>query len=106
MKLIDDKMIEDIIDSLGLRFLSIEKRNEILNMTLELISKRASIRIIENLNDIEVSEFNGIPKNELEKIEDFLISKNPNAKMIFEEELAKTKNDILSSKINLSNNEQ
>ncbi len=106
MKLIDDKMIEDIIDSLGLRFLSVEKRNEILTMTLELISKRASIRIIESLNDAEVGEFNGIPKNEFEKIEDFLISKNPNARTIFEEELAKTKKDILSSKINLSNNEQ
>jgi hypothetical protein len=99
-------MIEDIIDSLGLRFLSVEKRNEILTMTLELISKRASIRIIESLNDVEVGEFSNIPKNEFEKIEDFLILKNPNAKTIFEEELAKTKNDILSSKINLSNNEQ
>lgn len=105
MKLIDDKMIEDLVESLGLRFLPVEKRNEILTMTLELISKRASIRIVENLSEAETNEFNNIPKNEFEKIEDFLIAKNPNAKIIFEEEIAKTKKDILNSKINTSNNE-
>ena len=99
MKLINDKTIEDLVESLGLKFLPTEKRNEIITMTLELISKRASIRITENLTDTEIDEFNGIPKEEFEKIEDFLISKNPDAKTIFDEEVEKTKKDLLNSKL-------
>jgi len=99
MKLINDKTIEDLVESLGLKFLPTEKRNEIITMTLELISKRASIRITENLTDAEIDEFNGIPKEEFEKIEDFLISKNPDAKTIFDEEVEKTKKDLLNSKL-------
>lgn len=106
MKLIDDKTIEDLVESLGLKFLPVKRRNEILTMTLELIGKRASIRITESLSEAEVNEFNSIPKNEFEKIEDFLISKNPDAKNIFEEEIRKTKEDILGSKINFGKNEQ
>lgn len=105
MKLIDDKMIEDLVESLGIRFLPLKKRNEILTMTLELISKRAGMRIVENLSETEVNEFNEIQKNELEKIEDFLISKNPHAKIIFQEEIEKTIKDILNSNNNQSNNE-
>lgn len=105
MKLIDDKMIENLVESLGLRLMPVEKRNEILTMTLELISKRAGIRIVEHLSDTDVNEFNNIQKNDLEKVEDFLISKNPNAKIIFEEEIGKTIEDILNSNINTVENE-
>ncbi len=105
MKLIDDKTIEDLIESLGLSLLPVERRGEILTMTLELIGKRASIRITENLSESELDEFNRIPKNEIEKIENYLISKNPDANNIFEKETRKAKEEILNSKINLSKNE-
>lgn len=106
MKLIDDKIIENLSESLGLKFMPEEKRGEILTMILELASKRAGIRIVENLSEQEVDEFENIPKTEFEKIEDFLISKNPNAQNIFAEEIEKTKEDILNSKINIGKNEQ
>lgn len=100
MKLIDDKTIENLSESLGLKFMPENKRGEILTMVLELASKRASVRIVENLSDKDVEKFEMISKSEFDKIEDFLISKDPNAKSIFLEEIEKTKGEILNMNIN------
>jgi len=99
MKLIDDKMIQDLTDSLGLRFLPEENREEILNGTLEIISKRAGLIIINVLSEEEAGEFNKIPKDNLEKMEDFMIAKNPDAKSIFEKEAEKVKQEMLSARV-------
>ena len=99
MKLITDKIIEDITNSLGLRFLPEEKRDEILTEVLGIISKRAGIRIVEKFNDEEAEEFNKISKDNLEGMEEFMIAKNPEAGKIFEEEAEKVKEELLNAKV-------
>lgn len=99
MRLINEKIIEDITDSLGLRFFPKDKRDEILTGMLEVISKKASIRIVKKFSDAEAEEFNKIPEYDLEKMEDFMIAKNPHAENIFNEEAEKLKEDLLNMKI-------
>jgi len=99
MKLINDKIISDLDESLGLRFLSEEKRSEILTRVLELVSKRAGMRIVEKFSDEETAEFNKIPKDDLEQMEDFMVAKNPDAENIFENEAEKVKEELLNAKM-------
>ncbi len=100
MKLINDKMIVDLTDSLGLKFMDEKDRNEILMGVLELVGKNAGVRIIEEFTDEETKEFNKIPEIDLEEMENFMIKTNPKARDIFEEEAIKIKETILNSKIN------
>ena len=99
MKLITDKIIEDVADSLGLRFLPEEKQGEVLTGVLGVISKRAGIRIVEKFSEEETEEFNQIPKDDLEKMEEFMIDRNSDAKKIFEEEAGKVKEELLNAKV-------
>ena len=99
MKLINDELINDLNRSLGIGFLAKEKRSEVLTRILELVSKRAGLRIIEKFSDEETAEFDGIPKDNLEQMEDFMIAKNPDAKDIFENEAGKVKEELLDAKV-------
>lgn len=99
MKLISDKIIRDITDSLGLKYLPENERDEILTRTLEIISKRAGLVIIEGFSDETARKFNAIPKEDLEQMENFMINNNPDAENIFFREVEKVKNEILSAKI-------
>ena len=99
MKLITDKIIEDVADSLGLRFLPEEKQGEIMTGVLGIISKRAGMRIVEKFSEEEAKEFNQIPKDDLEEMEDFMIVKNPEAEKIFKEEAEKVKEELLNAKV-------
>ncbi len=98
MKLIDEKIIDDLFGSLGLRFLAQKEQNEIMTRILELVSKRAGLKIVGKFNDKEVEEFNKIPADDLEKMEDFMIAKNKNAKKIFQEEAELVKGEILKER--------
>ena len=99
MKLLNDKIIEDLNESLGIRFLEEEKKSEILTRVLELVSKRAGLRIIEELSDEETAEFNKISKDNLEQMEDFMLAKNPGAEKVFENEAEKVKEELLNAKV-------
>ncbi len=99
MKLINDKIINDLNESLGIRFLAEDKRSEVLTRVLELVSKRAGLRIIEKFNAEEMAEFNKIPKDDLERMEDFMIAKNPNTKDIFSDEAEKVREELLDAKM-------
>ena len=99
MKLVTDKIIEDVADSLGLRFLPEEKQGEVLTGVLGVISKRAGIRIVEKFSDEETEEFNKIPKDNLEEMEEFMLAKNSDAEKIFEEEAEKVKEELLNAKV-------
>ena len=98
MKLIDEKTTEYLIESLNLSLMSEEDRNKVLIEVLELISKRAGVRIMENFSEEEIAEFEAIHKNDLEKMEEFLIAKNFDAKKIFDEEVKTTKDELLKVK--------
>ncbi|MDF1497849.1 MAG: DUF5663 domain-containing protein [Patescibacteria group bacterium] len=98
MKLINDIIIEDLKESLGLNFLPKEDSHKILTDVLSLISKRAGMRIVEDLNEQELDEFEKIPKDDFEEMEKFLMSKNPKTKNIFDEEVDKVKKEMLSFK--------
>jgi len=99
MKLITDKIIGDVAESLGLRFLPEEKQGEVLTGVLGIISKRAGLRIVEKFSDEETEEFNKIPKDNLEEMEEFMIAKNSDAEEIFKEEAEKVKEELLNAKI-------
>lgn len=99
MKLISDKIIKDLDSSLGLRFLSKEKRSEILTRTLELASKRAGIKIVKKFSEEETAEFNKIPKDNLEEMENFMIAKNPDTESVFENEAEEVKEELLNAKV-------
>lgn len=99
MKLINDKIVDDLFESLGLKFLAQQKQDEIMTRVLELISQRAGAKIIETLSDQETKEFNEIPKDDLEQMENFIILKNPNAEEIFKQEAQVVKKELLNNKV-------
>ena len=99
MKLLNDKIINDLNEFLGIRFLEEEKKSEILTRVLELVSKRAGLRIIEEFGDEETAEFNEIPKDNLEQMEDFMLAKNPGAEKVFKDEAEKVKEELLNAKV-------
>ena len=95
MKLINKKMIDELAEELGLGFLAEEKRDEMMGRILELITKRAGLRIVENLSKEELKEFKEIPQGDTEKMEEFLLAKNPEVKGIFIEEMEAVKKEML-----------
>lgn len=98
MKLINDKIISDLNESLGIRFLPDDKKSEILTRVLELVSKRAGLRIIEKFSAEEMAEFNKISKDDFEQMEDFMIAKNPDTQDIFNDEAGKVREELLDAK--------
>ena len=98
MKLIDKKMTDKLAEDLGLKFLAKEKREEVMGRILELAAKRAGLRIVENLSGEELEEFKEIPAGDTEKIEKFLLAKNPKVKDIFIEEIEAVKKEMLEHK--------
>ncbi len=98
MKLINDKVIDGLTSSLGLKFLPKEENQKILTDVLSLISKRAGLRIVESLNEEEIDEFEKISKDDLEGMEKFLLAKNSKTESIFEEEVKKVKEEMLNFK--------
>lgn len=92
-------MIEDLAISLGLEFLPKGKREEVLTEITKLISRRAGVRVMENLSEEEIGNFNKIPDDDLDQMEDFLLAKNSEAKSIFYEEAKRTKKEMLSMKV-------
>lgn len=99
MKLIDEKIIDDLFESLGLRFLAQKEQSEIMTRVLELISKRAGLKIVEKFSNQETEKFNKIPADDLAQMENFMIAKNANAKKIFQEEAEMVKEEILRENI-------
>ena len=92
-------MINDLTDSLGLKYFEEKNRNEVLARILELTVKNAGARIIESFSKEETAEFNKIQQDDLERMENFMLEKNPDAGKIFAEEAEKIKNAMLSAKI-------
>lgn len=101
MKLIDDKTIKYLIESFDLDSMSEENRSEVLTNVLEFISKRASAKIMEDFSEEEITEFELISESDLEKMEEFLIAKNSDAKKIFDEEVKMVKDELLDIKLKI-----
>ena len=95
MELIDKKMIDKLAEDLGLKFLAEEKRDDMMKRILELITKRAGLRIMENLSEEELKEFKEIPAGDTKKMEEFLLAKNPDVKNLFIEEMEAVKKEML-----------
>ena len=98
MKLIDEETTKYLTKSLDLDSMSEENENKVLTKVLELISERAGVKIMEDFSEEEIKEFEAISENDLEKMEEFLIAKNPDAKKIFDEEVKITKDELLDIK--------
>ncbi len=98
MKLINKKIIDDLTESLGLDLFPEKEESKMLGEVLEVISKRAGLRIVEDLSEAEMDEFEKIPKDDLDEMENFLLAKNPKTESIFAEEAEKVKEEMLSYK--------
>jgi len=99
MQLISEKTLQEIEESFGLDLLDKSKKNDIMREMVGLISSRAGIRIMKELSEDEAREFNQIPEENIEEMENYLLTKNPNAKEIFEEEAQKAKAELLNTRI-------
>jgi hypothetical protein len=99
MQLISDKTLADIEKSLGLDLIESEKKNDVMSKIISVICSRSGIRIIKNFSDEEAKEFNLIPEDDLEKMENYILAKNPDARNIFEDEAEKLKNEMLNAEI-------
>lgn len=95
MQLISDYILEDIEKALGLDVLDVDEKEVTMKDIVVLISSRAGLRIMKEFSEEEAKEFNAIPEGEFEKMERYILSKNPDAKAIFEEEARRTKEEIL-----------
>lgn len=95
MQLINDKILQDIEKSLGLDVLDEIEKAVTMKEVVMLISSRAGLRIMKEFSEEEAREFNAIPDGRFEEMENYILSKNPDAKAIFEDEAQKTKEDIL-----------
>ena len=97
MQFISDKTLSEIEDALGLNLADEDKRSEMMKKVTTLISGRAGIRIVKGFSDDEAREFNDIPEEDLEKMERYILAKNPDALAIFEDEAQKIKQELLST---------
>jgi hypothetical protein len=97
MQLISDKTLRDIEESIGLDLFGEKEKASAMKKIVTLISGRAGLRIMKQFSEEEAKEFNKIPEENLEEMENYIISKN--AKDIFEEEATKMKEEILKMKI-------
>lgn len=95
MQLISDAILEDIEKSLGLDVLEEQEKADTMKEIVMLISSRAGVRIMKEFSEEEARVFNAIPDGLFEEMENYILSKNPDAKVIFEEEAQLTKEDIL-----------
>ena len=95
MELIDKKMIDGLAEELGLGFLAEEKRDEMMEKIVELITKRAGLKIMESLSEEEAKEFNQIAKGDIKEVEKFLLAKVPDVKNLFVEEMEAVKKEML-----------
>jgi len=95
MQLISDKILQDVEKSLGLDALEEYEKSGTMKEIVMLVSSRAGLRIMKEFSEEEAKEFNAIPDGMFEEMENYILSKNPDAKAIFEEEARKTKEDIL-----------
>ncbi|MDD3006837.1 MAG: hypothetical protein PHX30_04640 [Candidatus Pacebacteria bacterium] len=95
MQLISDKILQDLEESLGLDVLDEFEKAGTMKEIIMLISSRAGLRIMKEFSEEEAKEFNAIPDEMFEEMENYILSKNPDAKEIFEDEAQKTKVDIL-----------
>jgi len=95
MRLISDYILDDIEKSLGLDVLDRGEREATMKEIVVLISSRAGLRIMKEFSEEEAREFNAIPEEDFEEMESYILSKNPDAKAIFEEEARRVKEDIL-----------
>ena len=99
MQLISDKTLRDIETSLGLDLADEKQRSEVMTEIIELVSNRAGLRIIKEFTEKDAEEFNLIPEGNLEEMENYILSKKPDAREIFEEEAQKAKEEILNTRL-------
>jgi len=95
MQLISEEILRSLEESLGLDGLEEDEKRDTMKEIVALISSRAGLRIMKAFSEEEAREFNSIPEGMLEEMENYILSKNPRAREIFEEEARLTKEDIL-----------
>jgi hypothetical protein len=106
MQFISDKTLQEIESALGLGLVEEERRIDIMRKVIELISGRAGIRIVRGFTEKQAEIFNLIPEENLEEMEEFIVTSNPDALAIFEEEAQKAKTELLGIAVEHSESEE
>jgi hypothetical protein len=87
---------ENIIARLGLQNLPEEKRLRLLEKLTEIVLKRVTLRLIDDLPESDVSTVNALADKPDELIA-FLASKVDNLGVVFDEEIAAVKKSVIDA---------
>jgi len=86
---------DDILKELEIDKLPPEKREEILTAMTELLLKRLTVRVLENLHEQQQEEFSKISASgDPEKINQFFVANVPDYETIIQEEIALFKKEM------------
>jgi len=86
---------QDIIKELGIDQLPSEKQEEVLTAMTELILKRITLRILENLSEDQQKEFDKVvSEGDPEKATQFLSQNVSGYEQVVQEEIAKFKTEM------------
>lgn len=90
-----NKNNQGILEELGLKDLSQERRQELLDKMAALIQNRVLLRILRSLSPGDKKELDSIIEtNDMEKVHKFLINRVPGIDDITDEEVEKFKGEI------------
>ncbi|MEK7160922.1 MAG: DUF5663 domain-containing protein [Patescibacteria group bacterium] len=86
---------QDILKELGINQLPVERQEEILVAMTEVLIKRLTLRVLENLSDAQQEEFEAVcATNDQEKVQAFLAANMPNYEQAVQEEIAVFKKEM------------
>ncbi|MFH1610405.1 MAG: DUF5663 domain-containing protein [Patescibacteria group bacterium] len=87
---------QNIIDELNLQALDDEKKMALIETMSDVVQKRLTLRLIEEMKDEHKDEFEKILDNGPEKVSEFLQKVFPNFLEMIQEEIVKLKEDLIS----------
>ncbi len=87
---------QNIIDELNLQALDDDKKMALIENMSEVVQKRLTLRLIDQMEDSHKDEFEDILENDPEKVSDFLGKVFPNFLEIVQEEVVKLKEDLIA----------
>jgi len=86
----------NILEELGLNYLPEEERNRLLNKMVEVVNKRITLRVIDELSDENYEIFSKLIERNPQEAIDFLVNKVDNFQDLIMDEIAKFKDEILT----------
>lgn len=91
----NQNLAQDILTELGINALPPERQEEVLTAMTELLLKRLTVRLLENLNEEQRKEFDVVSSSgDTEKVAEFFSRNVPGYGQIVQDEIAKFKTEM------------